>query len=258
MEQHTCSDGISIAYHRFGSPAGSSGGLPPVVLQHGFAADSSSNWVAPGVVDALVAAGREVIAVDARGHGASDKPHDAAYYGERRMSTDLIELFAALGLAQVDLVGYSMGAIVSAVTASTSSSVRRLVLGGIGAGVAEMGGVDTRRIDRSALADALRTDDPGSIPSPVAKLFRQFADSTGADRLALAAQADSVHGSPIALGSITAPTLVLVGDADELASRPEVLAAAIPGARLTIVAGNHLSAVVAPGFAPAIVEFVGG
>lgn len=63
--------------------------------------------------------------------------------------------------------------------------------------------------------------------------------------------------SIIPFGQITAPTLVLVGDADPIAARPEVLAAAVPRAQLRVITGDHLSAVTDPAFAPAIVEFLG-
>jgi pimeloyl-ACP methyl ester carboxylesterase len=257
MERFTTSDGIEIAYHRFtpGVETASSD-LPPVVLQHGFAADTHANWVGPGVVAALTGAGRSVISVDARGHGASAKPHDPKFYGEERMARDLVELFDTLKLDRLDLVGYSMGAIISLITATIEPRIRRMVVGGIGGGVAEMGGVDARRLNTGALADALRAEDAASITNPMAKLFRRFAESTGADRFALAAQAESVHSSSIALGSITATTLVLVGDADALATRPQVLADAIPGAVLQIVSGDHLGAVATPEFAPAIVKFL--
>ncbi len=158
-------DGVAVAYHSFPADRPAPG-LPTVVLQHGFAADTVANWVRPGVVAALHAAGRDVIGVDARGHGASDKPHDPACYGEGRMARDLVELFDSLGLESLDLVGYSMGAIISLITATTERRIRRLVVGGIGAGVAEMGGVDRRRLDTTALAAALRADDPATIENP--------------------------------------------------------------------------------------------
>ena len=87
-DRFTTSDGLAIAFQRWGE---SSPG-PVVVLHHGFAASASSNWEAPGVVQAFVDAGRSVLAIDARGHGASDKPHDAALYGEGRMAQDMAEL----------------------------------------------------------------------------------------------------------------------------------------------------------------------
>ena len=46
----------------------------PILLIHGFASNARTNWVNPGWVDTLVKAGRRVIALDNRGHGASDKP----------------------------------------------------------------------------------------------------------------------------------------------------------------------------------------
>ncbi len=52
--------------------------------------------------------------------------------------------------------------------------------------------------------------------------------------------------------------MVLVGADDPLAARPEVLAAAIPGATLRMVPGDHLGAVAVPEFAPAIVDFLAG
>ncbi len=227
-----------------------------MMLHHGFAADTGLNWVAPGVVAALVAAGRSVLSVDARGHGKSDKPHDPAQYGEQRMARDLIEVFDHLGLERVDLAGYSMGAIVSLVTASLDQRIRRMVIGGIGGAVVERASGETR-FDGRGLAAAMRADDPSTITHPMARAFRAFAESTGADRFALAAQAETVgRRQAIDAGAITATSLVLVGDRDELAARPEVLAAALGGAELRIVPGDHLGAVGAPEFAPAIVEFL--
>src|ERR1700722_5090487 len=100
-------DGLEIAYQEWGEET-----VPPVVvLHHGFVANANANWVATGVLDALTAAGRKVIAPDARGHGSSEKPHDPGRYGEDRMARDLAVLLDVTGAAQVDLVGYSMGAI---------------------------------------------------------------------------------------------------------------------------------------------------
>ena len=251
--QFTASDGVEIAYFSWGRESDQ----VPVVLHHGFAANAQSNWVAPGVVGALVDAGRQVVAVDARGHGVSDKPHDAASYGERRMARDLVSLFDVLESPMIDLVGYSMGAIVSLIVASFETRLRRLVVGGVGAAVAELGGVERRHLDTDALAVGLRVDDPASIVDPMVRQFRNFADRQGADRFALAAQSEARNTSPIALCDIDVPTLLIVGDSDPLAQRPEALVAAIRGARLLTIVGNHLSAVGNPEFSRAIVEFLG-
>lgn len=252
------SDTLQIAYEDWDADPGPATG-PPVVLHHGFLADGRLNWLYGGVVGAFRAAGRRVVAPDARGHGRSDKPHDPALYGEDRMSRDLSELLDHLGLDQVDLVGYSMGAIVALITASRDPRVRRLVVGGVGSGVVEVGGVETRAMDRKLLAKGLLADDPETITDPMVRQFRQFADAIpGNDRRALAAQASSVHTAGVDLASIRAATLVIVGRDDPLAARPEVLAGAIPGARLQIVEGDHLGAMGDPVFVPSVVGFVSG
>lgn len=252
MKSFSSADGLNIAYHEWGTP----GGIP-VVLQHGFSATSLSNWELPGIVGGLLAAGRHVLAVDARGHGESDKPYDPAFYGEQRMAGDVRVLLDLIGAAEVDLVGYSMGGIVALLVAAGDSRIRRLVTGGIGASAAEIGGVDRRALAGQALVDGLLTEDISTIDDPRVMAFRAFAEASGADRKALAAQALASHHSPIGLERITAATLVLAGCDDYLATRPEVLAAAIPGARWRVLSGDHLTVVRNPEFIDAVVKFLG-
>jgi pimeloyl-ACP methyl ester carboxylesterase len=239
-------DGLQIAYQEWGEQTSS----PPVVLHHGFVADANSNWVATGVVEAFREAGRRVVAPDARGHGRSEKPHDPARYGEQLMARDLVALLEAIGAGQIDLVGYSMGAIVALLLASEEELVRRLVVGGVGSGVIECGGVDRRAVPNEAIIGALEAEDPSSIGDPGALPYRQLADATGGDRRALAAQARSVFRGEIALQRISA------GDSDPLAIRPEALSDAIPDATLRILHGNHIGAIGDPSFKQSIVDFL--
>jgi pimeloyl-ACP methyl ester carboxylesterase len=252
MERFTTWDGLEIAYQQWGEPTS----LPPVVLQHGFVADANANWVIPGVVDALLAAGRQVIAPDARGHGRSEKPHDPALYGEQRMARDLGCLLDHIGPAQIDLVGYSMGAIVALIFSSEDRRVRRLVVGGVGSGVIECGGVDRRAISNESIIEALGVEDPSTLEDEGARAFRDLADALGADREALVAQASSIYRGRIALERITATTLLLAGREDPLALRPEVLVEALPDATLGLVPGNHIAAVADPRFTRLLVDFL--
>jgi pimeloyl-ACP methyl ester carboxylesterase len=229
MESFVSFDGTRIAYERWG-PAD---GLGPVVLLHGFAVHTRLNWEVTGVMEHLVEAGHHVIGVDARGHGQSDKPHDPARYGEDLMATDVSSLLDALDLPMVDLVGYSMGAIVSLLVAVRDARVRSLVVGGVGASVVELGGLDTTAVPKEEVAALV-----------------------DADRVALAAAATAARSGLLPLGAITAQTLVLAGSEDTLARRPEVLAAAIPAATLELVPGDHLAAVADPAFARALVSFL--
>ena len=245
MEGFTSFDGLDLAYLDVGDG-------DPVVLLHGFVADHFANWVATGVVETLIGAQRRVIAPDARGHGASSKPHDPRAYANDAMVRDVRALCDHLSLDRVDVVGYSMGAIVAARLAPREPRVCSLVLGGVGG---EWGG-EQRPLDAVPIAEAMEADDPEDIESPLAAAFRSFADRTGADRLALAANQRSRQGETTDVGAIAVPTLILAGDADELAGSPEVLASRIPGATFRTLRGNHLGAVRDPQFAGAIVAFV--
>jgi pimeloyl-ACP methyl ester carboxylesterase len=254
MSTFTSWDGLRIAYQVWGGPTA----LPPVLLHHGFVAEGDSNWVSIGVVERLQAAGRQVIAPDARGHGRSEKPHQPERYGESNMARDLAALIELLGLGEIDLVGYSMGAIVSLLYASEHETVRRLVIGGVGSGVIECGGVDRRAVSNESILAALGAEDESELKAlaPEALAFRRLADATGADRLALLAQASSIHRGGVRLERIAAPTLLLAGDEDPLAIRPQTLVDGIPDASLQILSGNHISVLGDPGFASAIVEFL--
>lgn len=245
-------DEIEIAYREWGEATTS----PPVVLHHGFVAHAHANWVLPGVVDALLAAGRHVIAPDARGHGDSDKPHDPGAYGEQRMARDLAVLLDVIDAPQIDLVGYSMGAVVALLLSAQDERVRRLIVGGVGSGIVECGGVDRRAISNDSIIEALEAEDPATLEDAGASAFRALADALGSDRQALIAQASAVHRGGIDLRRINAPTLVLAGDRDPLAVRPEVLVQALPDARLQLLSGDHVEAIADPRFAASIVEFL--
>jgi pimeloyl-ACP methyl ester carboxylesterase len=251
-QRFTTPDGVQIAYYEWGAD----GLAAPVVLQHGFVANARANWEAPGVVQALMDAGRRVVAPDARGHGDSDKPYDAASYGEQRMASDLGGLLEAIGVGEIDLVGYSMGAVVALLFAAGDTRVRRLVVGGVGSGIVECGGVDRRGLSNDAIIQALAAEDPDSLDIAGARAFRSLADALGSDRRALMAQARSIHRGGVELQRISAPTLVLAGDEDPLAIRPQVLVDALPSATLQMLSGDHMGALADPRFAASIVEFL--
>ncbi len=255
MKRFRTWDGLQIVYREWGRETVTASTIP-VVLHHGFVANAEANWVATGVVKALTDAGRLVIAPDARGHGDSEKPHDAARYGEQLMARDLALLLDTIGAPQIDLVGYSMGAVVSLLLSSQDERVRRLVVGGVGSGVVECGGVDRRSVSNDSIIHALSVEDPSTLTDPGAQNFRMLADALGSDRQALIAQAHSVYRDGVELGRISAATLILAGDEDPLALRPEVLAHAIPGAELRIVGGNHVGTLADPRFAQSIVDFL--
>jgi non-heme chloroperoxidase len=83
---------------------------PPVILIHGFG-ESLESWQRGGVVRSL-SPHFQVIAIDMRGHGRSDKPHDLKSYGTE-LSGDVVRILRHLGIPKAHIVGYSMGALVA-------------------------------------------------------------------------------------------------------------------------------------------------
>src|SRR5664279_1068036 len=80
----------------------------PIVLVHGFASNKQVNWVHPGWVATLTRAGRRVIALDNRGHGASSKLYDPASYHSATLAEDVRALLDHLAIRDADVMGYSM------------------------------------------------------------------------------------------------------------------------------------------------------
>ncbi len=228
---------------------------PPVVLVHGFASSLDGNWRAPGVIDALLAAGRRVIALDCRGHGKSGKPHDPAAYGGTAMADDVIALMDHLGVVKADLAGYSMGGFMSAtLLVRNPDRFHSVILAGVGDGL--LGGWSAARGE--SIARALESGDPGVTVDPTARGFRAFAEASGNDLAALAAVQRAFRGDfdPAKLGEATLPVMVLIGEVDTLVGPAAKLAAAIPGARHVLIPGDHLTAVGQPQFRQAIVDFL--
>lgn len=204
----------------------------------------------------LLDAGRDVYAVDLRGHGASEKPHDPQFYGEKRMSQDFIELWDSLVVDDVDLVGYSMGSVVALIAASSDRRIRNLVLGGIGRYQLEYDGGPLPHFDSDGSATALSADDPNLITDPDLRSFRDGVDDSDNDRLALAAHLRVFHREPFNFAQISATTLVIAGEDDVLSPDPQLLANAIPDGSARTVPGDHSSAKTTSAFTRAVAAFL--
>ncbi|MGL4420986.1 MAG: alpha/beta fold hydrolase [Gemmataceae bacterium] len=102
-----------------------------VVLIHGWMGDSST-WGQDkkGNTQLKPSEGFRVIALDCRGHGKSDKPHDPAKYGPE-MGADVVRLLDHLKIERAHLVGYSSGAFLAGwVAGNHPDRVLSVVFGG--------------------------------------------------------------------------------------------------------------------------------
>src|SRR5882672_6565918 len=105
----------------------------PIVLIHGFASTAAINWVHPGWVTTLNKAGRRVIALDNRGHGASSKLYDPSAYHSATMAEDVRALLDHLKIESTDVMGYSMGSRITAfLVVKHPGRVRSAIFGGLG------------------------------------------------------------------------------------------------------------------------------
>jgi pimeloyl-ACP methyl ester carboxylesterase len=242
-------DGVTIDYFDQGNSAGE-----PIVLVHGFASTKETNWVWPGWVTALGNAGRRVIALDNRGHGRSAKLYDPAAYDSAIMADDVRALMDHLGIERADIMGYSMGARITAFLAlKHPDRARSAVLGGLGIRLVDGVGLP------QTVADALEAPSLADVTDPTGRTFRAFAEQTKSDLRALAA---CIRGSRQTLtadevGSIRVPVLVAVGTKDDVAGSAEDLAALIPGARaLSIPDRDHMLSVGDRTFKAGVAEFL--
>jgi pimeloyl-ACP methyl ester carboxylesterase len=212
-----------------------------VLLVHGFASSVKYNWVDPGWVGLMTRNGYRVIAYDARGHGESQKLYDPAAYQPALMMEDARRLLDHLGIARADVMGYSMGARLTAfLTLAHPERVRSAIFGGLGGNmVRPMAGT-------GPIAHALEAASIDEVVNPTARTFRAFAEKTGSDLKALAA---CIRGArdPISremVGRIACPVLVATGTEDVIGGSATELAALIPGAEaLPIPRRDHMLAV---------------
>jgi pimeloyl-ACP methyl ester carboxylesterase len=213
----------------------------PIILVHGFASTKEVNWVHPGWVTTLTRAGRRAIALDNRGHGASSKLYAPADYHTSQMAEDVRALMDHLGIKRADVMGYSMGARITAFLAlAAPARVRSIVLGGLGIHLVEGVGLPEE------IADGLEASSLEDVKDPTGRTFRSFAEQTKSD---LGALAECIRGTRQTLtreevASIRAPALIAVGTEDDVAGSAHELAAIIPGAQaLEIPNRNHMLAV---------------
>ncbi len=226
----------------------------PVVLVHGFASTMNVNWVYPTWVSELRKDGRRVIALDNRGHGESGKLYDPAQYAIAAMASDVTALMDHLEIARADVMGYSLGARMTAwLAVNTPQRLRSAIFGGIGMAMIEGGGPGEN------VAAALEAPSLEDVSDPVGRTFRAFADQTRSDRLALAACLRGSRGlmSREEAARIALPVLIAVGTSDEIAGSAQALGEIIAGSEvLDIPNRDHMRAVGDKVYKAGVLEFL--
>ncbi len=228
----------------------------PVVVLHGF---TGSIETMHDISDAL-ATTRRVVAVDLLGHGMSDAPVETAAYAMEAEASRLLAVLDHLRFATVDVVGFSMGGRVAlSLGVAAPQRISSLVLIGARAGFTDGPERAARVGADAALANRVETvgvaafvDEFYSQPM-FASRCRLGQDALAADRQRrLQATPQGLAGSlrgagagamaPLQhdLGGLTVPTLLVVGEEDDVrfhtaaaeiaALAPETSVAIVPGA----------------------------
>jgi pimeloyl-ACP methyl ester carboxylesterase len=180
------SGGVKIAYSVNGQGE-------PVVLIHGWLSSAGVNWALPGTT-ARLAKDFQVVALDLRGHGQSDKPTEEEAYGPE-LAEDVLRLLDHLKIEKAHLVGYSMGGIIAAnLAARHPERVLSVTLGGM-AWLKDRGAAQW-------LFSRIAKNDPDAKAHTVC----------GRSLAKLALTEDEIR-------SIDVPVTVLVGEKDDLIKR---------------------------------------
>lgn len=123
-------DGTRIAFD-------STGNGPAVVLLHG-GGQSRHDWHRTGYVERLKAA-YQVIAIDIRGNGDSDKPVDSAAYSAEKLGDDILAVADACGVERFVIWGFSYGGNIGRYLAARSQRVAGIAIVGIPFGLGASG-----------------------------------------------------------------------------------------------------------------------
>jgi pimeloyl-ACP methyl ester carboxylesterase len=238
----------------------------PVVLIHGFSANILVQWEIPGIVSKLQS-DYKVIALDNRGHGKSDKPHEPEKYGPE-MVNDVLRLMDHLKIEKAHIVGYSMGGFLAGyLVANHPSRVLTATLGGAGWLKAD----DSRTEFMNVLAESLESGKgmgplieyltPPGKPKPTDKELEVINQMVMAmnDRLALAACIRGLRRVSVTEGQLRAnrvQALSLIGAEDPLKVGVDEMAQVMSNLRVEVLEGDHMTAFRNPKFVGGLKVFI--
>ncbi len=222
----------------------------PVVLVHGFISNSNS-WKRAALVPELVKAGYQVIILDLRGNGGSDRPHTEAAYANNAECKDIMALVKHLKIKHYDVVGYSRGSILTARLLTMDKNIRAAVLGGMGTDFTDPNWSRRKMFQEAFQGKAhLYPETQGAV---------NYAKSIGADTVALGLlQQFQPVVAPAELAKVKKPVLVISGAEDSDNGKAADLAKLFPKSVLKTVPGDHNTTSATEPFAKEVVRFLDG
>lgn len=222
----------------------------PLVLQHGFNT-SIMDWYEFGYVEKLQDKCR-LILLDARGHGASDKPHDTKKYTLDHLVSDVTSVLDELHIKEANYLGYSMGGWIGFGMAKYASHrLNSLIIGG-----AQPYGrkfEQVRELLSSGLEAWMAIVEDWGIYSP-----DSLAQLRNNDAKALLAVIQDRPDMSNILSSMTIPVLLYAGDKDNQCKLMERCAKELPNAAFVSLPGlDHIEVIPRSDLvAPHIIHFL--
>lgn len=238
-EFYTSPDGTNIYYETIGHGK-------TVVLVHGFAVNGGS-WKKTALYNDLIFAGYQVVVVDLRGNGKSDKPHKATFYENDIEAKDVMGILDTLGVKKYSVVGYSRGSIITSRLLVLDKRITRAVIGGMG-----LDFTNPEWPRRIMFYNAL-----SGKPVKELESFVKFVKDSGLDQQALAfLQKSQPSTSAQELAEIKQPVLVISGSEDNDNGSAKDLAALIPKSIYATVPGNHGNTASSAEFSASVIKFL--
>ena len=188
-----------------------------------------------GYVDALKAH-HQVILLDARGHGDSDKPHDPAAYDLALRASDVVAVLDALDIPKADYFGYSMGGWIGfGVAKHAPQRFRSFIIGAAHPYPENMQPFRDFMPHRETFSKAIVQAYGGRMTS--GSLARQLNNDLEALRTLTQ---DRVSNADV-LPSMTMPCMLYVGEADPRFALVKQCAAEMPNVNyFSVPEGDHV------------------
>ncbi len=219
----------------------------PIILVHGFSG-TGQGWKNCAVYNDLLNDGYQVILIDQRGNGHSDKPHNEMAYAHDAEAKDIMGLISYLKIKQYDAVGYSRGSIITSRLLVLDKRLKRAVMGGMGDAYTNPDWPRRVHAYRALMGDTTLHDVDDMV---------KYIHSQHFDELALAYQQKyQPSTSAKELSIVRNPVLIIRGTEDKENGSETGLKKLIPQSKLAYVPGNHNTAIRNQEFAMAVLNFL--